>query len=361
MSIRRRKLKSGRVVFDATLEYGNANGTRERRTKTFDTLKAAQDAEKEAKRYRDAVADRSGKLKLAEYIDKHYWPIASRCLASTSVMTYEKEMRLRIKPYLGEYYLDALDRRKIQAMVDNCETESVARKAVATLKTILNEAVADGYLTANPTLARFAYPPKGRKRDNGLILGNFADIAQFIAVVQNDALESITRLVMSGLMIGLRPEERYGLNYEDFDFANGTVSVQRAYIVAPKELGGVQLKDTKTELSHRIIPMPQAFIDWFYFEPDEHGPWITNKHGERLSPVSGRHMWSMYLDNHPELPRVTLENMRHSFATACLNAGMHVEDLSRMLGHADINTTFRRYVKPDLANIRAGLAKIPYE
>ena len=72
-------------------------------------------------------------------------------------------------------------------------------------------------------------------------------------------------------------------------------------------------------------------------------------------------MWNRYLKEHPELPRVTLENMRHSFATACLHAGMNVEDLSRMLGHSDINTTYRRYVKPDLANIRAGLAKIPYD
>lgn len=360
MSIRRRKLKNGRVVFDATLEYGTANGTRERRTKTFDTLKAAQDAEKDAKRYRDAVADRSGKLKLAEYIDRHYWPIASRRLASTSVMTYEKEVRLRIKPHLGEYYLDVLDRQKIQAMVDSCATENVARKAVSTLKTILNEAVADGYISGNPACARFAYPPKGRKRDNGLILGNFTDIAQFISVVQNTAPESITRLVMAGLMLGLRPEERYALDYEDFDFANGTVMVRNAYVAVSSRFGGNAMKEPKTELSRRLIPMPQAFIDWFYYEDGGHGAWITSN-GKRMSPSQGQKLWRRYLAAHPELPPITLENMRHSFATACLNAGMHVEDLSRMLGHSDINTTYRRYVRPDLANIRAGLAKIPYE
>lgn len=39
---------------------------------------------------------------------------------------------------------------------------------------------------------------------------------------------------------------------------------------------------------------------------------------------------------------------------------MNVEDLSRILGHSDINTTFRRYVKPDLKNMRRSVAVIPY-
>ena len=106
--------------------------------------------------------------------------------------------------------------------------------------------------------------------------------------------------------------------------------------------------------------MPKQFIDWFYYTDEGSGAWIKNKHGDRLSPSTAQKQWRRYLSEHPELPPVTLENMRHSFATSCLNAGMNIEDLSRMLGHSDINTTFRRYVKPDLKNIRAGLALIPY-
>ena len=360
MSIHKRQLKDGTTVYDVTLEYGIYRGKRLRECKTFHTLKAAQDADKDAKRYRQAVNDRSGKLRLSEYIDNFYWPIASRRLEVTSLETYEREIRKRIKPYLGNCFLEDIDRYKIQTMIDDCSTESVARKSVATLKTILNEAMGDGYIKSNPAMARFAYPKKGKKRDNGVILSDFSQIASFIAVVQNDALEPITRLVMTGLMLGLRPEERYALNYEDFDFENGTVYVHGAYVVASKKNGGNQLKKTKTPLSNRVIPMPKQFQDWFYYTSNGKGAWIVSSTGERLSPNYGRKLWNRYLDAHPELPRVTLENMRHSFATSCLHAGMNVEDLSRMLGHSDINTTYRRYVKPDLSNIRAGLAKIPY-
>ena len=360
MSITARKLKNGTTVYDVRLEYGTNGGQRERTSKTFKTLKEAKEADAEARRVRTALNERNGKLKLSEYIDICYWPIAARRLEANSAATYEKEIRLRIKPMLGNYMLDSLDRRKIQAMVDNIETESVARKCVGTLKTVLNEAVGDGYINSNPALAKFAYPRKGKKRGNGVILTDFDQIAQFIEQVQNDAPEAIVRLVMTGLMLGLRPEERYALDYEDFDFANGTVTVNSAYIAASTKFGGNQIKATKTPLSNRVIPMPRPFISWFYWTDNGTGAWITNADGQRLSPSTAQKMWRRYLALHPDLPPVSLENMRHSFATSCLHAGMNVEDLSRMLGHSDINTTFRRYVKPDIKNMREGLKCIPY-
>jgi len=360
MSIHARKLKNGKTVYDAILEYGTSSGVRVRESKTFQTKAEAKAAEEEARRYRDAASVRTGKIRLSEYIDRHYMPIASRRLQPTSLETYEREIDKRIKPYLGNFFLEDIDRRKIQRMVDSCKTEAVGRKAVATLKTILNEAVGDGFINGNPATARFAFPPKGRNRDNGLVLSDFGQIAQFIEDIQKDAPEPIVRLVMAGLMLGLRPEERYALDYEDFDFANGTVMVRNAYVTVSSKHGGNQLKSTKTKLSKRLIPMPQPFIDWFYWEDEGSGPWIKNRDGNRLSPSTGRKMWARYLRDHPDLPQVTLENMRHSFATSCLHAGMNVEDLSRMLGHSDINTTFRRYVKPDLKNMREGLSLIPY-
>lgn len=355
MSIKPRKLKNGRTVYDVTISYGNR-----REYKTYPTRKEAEAAQDDAKRYKRALRDKTGKIRLGEYIDKIYLPIASRRLQVTSLETYETTIKNAIKPSLGSYYIEDIDRLAIQTMVDDCATESVAKKAVATLKTILNEAIGDGYISGNPANARYAYPPKGTPRDNGAILSDFEQIAQFIAVVQNTASEGIVRLVMTGLMLGLRPEERYALDYEDFDFDNGTVTVENAYVSARSRHGGNQLKATKTPLSRRVIPMPQPFADWFAEQGGGQGAWIVGETGERLSPSTAQKAWRRYLNDHPELPPVTLENMRHSFATSCLHAGMHVEDLSRMLGHSNINTTFDRYIRPDLANIRAGLAQIPY-
>lgn len=355
MSIRKRRTKYG-YVYDVTLEYGTVDGRRDRKKRTFRSLKEAEKAEKDAERLRGALRHQ-GRLKLGEYITRFYWPIASRRLEPTTLDTYKREIDLRIMPCLGEEYLEDLDRLKIQRMIDVCATESVGRKAHGLLKTILNEAVGDGFIMINPAMARYAMPAKGRERDNGLILTDFAKIKRYTAEVMDDAPVQVQRLVMSGFWLGLRPEERYALDWEDFHTGRATVTVKGAYVTASKEHGGVQMKGTKTKYSQRTIPMPPDFIMYWISQAKGKGAWITNAKGGRLSPSTGRKMWCRWLDAHPFTERITLENMRHSFATACLHAGMNVEDVSRMLGHSDINTTYRRYVKPDFENIRQGLRK----
>lgn len=359
MSIRERKLKDGSKVYDAILEYGyDLHGKRLRETKTFRTKKEALEAESKAKETSNALKNKTGRLTLKEYVDRCYWPIASRRLADTSLDTYEREIKKRIVPYLGDMKLDSIDRYSIQYMLDDIETYSVARKTLQTLRTILNESVNDGFIITNPACSRFAYPPKRTKRDNGVILSSFDDIRQFIGVVIKDGSEPITRLVLTGLLLGLRPEERYALDYEDIDFSNRLVRVNKAYVTTSSKRGGHTLKETKTEFSNRTVPMPQAFIDYVYYDDEGTGAYIRNRSGERLSPSTGRKMWLKFLREHPELPRVTLENMRHSYATSCLHAGMEIADLSRILGHSDVNTTYRRYVKPQFSDMQKSMVSI---
>ena len=106
MSIKARKLKNGKTVYDAVLEYGTIDGERSRSTRTFSTRKEAEKAEQDARRYRNAVYRRTGNIRLSEYIDRFYWPTASRRLAATSRDTYSKDIRLRIMPSLGDCFLD---------------------------------------------------------------------------------------------------------------------------------------------------------------------------------------------------------------------------------------------------------------
>ena len=50
--------------------------------------------------------------------------------------------------------------------------------------------------------------------------------------------------------------------------------------------------------------------------------------------------------------------MRHSFATSYLHAGGNIEDLSRILGHSDINTTYRRYVRPSVDDLAISMSSV---
>ena len=353
MSITPRKLKDGTTVYDVRVSLGyTRDGKVDRRSVTVKTKRAAQLEESKMIAERDARRGRSGKMTLAQYIDGYYWPIAKGRLAATSLDTYKREIDKRIKPHLGNCDIRDIDRQRIQRMLDTVRSSDVARKTLGTLKTILNEAVGDGLIVSNPATAKYSMPPKGRKRDNGLVLTTFEQINDFAAIVRQSAPQRLIRVVMLGLYQGLRPEERYAIDWSDIDTISRTIAINSAYVEAPKEFGGVQPKPTKTEMSTRVIPMHPTFAAWVVDIPRTDGAFIKGVHGERICPSTARKQWTRYLAAHPELPPVTIENMRHSFATAYLDAGGRIEVLSKLLGHSNINTTINRYYKPDVNTLR---------
>ena len=359
MSISKRTLKNGKTVYDVVVYTGfTIDGKRDRKKVTCKTLSAAKREEAKLIAMKDAMRNRSGRITLGHYIDAHYWPVAVKRLAATSLDTYEKEIRLRIRPSLGNVDIRDIDRPKIQAMVDKVKTETVARKCIGVLKTILNHAKGDGLIISNPAEATFAMPQSGRRRDNGLVLTTFDQIADLLAIVRQKGSQSVQRIAYTGLLQGLRPEERYALDWADVDVRQRTIAVNKAYVASSTKHGGERLKETKTEKSTRVIPMHPDFYEWVVDIPRGGGAFIVGANGERISPSTAQKRWRKFLRDNPDAAPVTIENMRHSFATSYLHAGGNVEDLSRILGHSDINTTYRRYIRPSVDDMRRGLEKV---
>ena len=343
MAIRSRKLKGGKTAYDVTVKH---DGKRD--YVTMYSLAEARAVEIELKaRYGQSNARRSP-ITLQEYIYSVYWPIASQRLSATSKDTYEKEIRLRILPALGKMRLREIDRLAIQSqMLDGCATATVAKKALGVLKTILNEAVHDGYISTNYASGKFAMPSEGTRRDNGLVLQTFEEIHALLDCVDSGGSECVRRIAYTGLLQGLRPEERYALDWDCFDLEAGSLTVKAARVAATPQHGGVQDKAPKTARGARTIPLHPRLRALVESAKGE-GAFITGKDGGKISPSTAQKRWRAFLRDNPDCAPVTIENMRHSFATAYLAAGGRIEVLSRMLGHATISTTISRYYRPDL-------------
>lgn len=214
MSITKRVRKDGSSVYDVSEYVGfKPDGTRAREYATRQTLREARAAQADMLAKRDAARGR--KATLRHYVEVVWWP-SLKDLAPSSRTTYERELRLRIMPALGQRDLRSIDRTMIQAMVDGCATETVARKAVSVLKAVLNEAKADGLLSSNPACARFAYPSPGRKRDEGTVVTRFSSMGPLFDAAEEYGAEvgeqTVLKLMVTGMLMGMRPEERYALD-----------------------------------------------------------------------------------------------------------------------------------------------------
>lgn len=359
MSITARKLKDGVTVYDVRYQIGHKpDGTPNRVQVTCRTKNEAKLIHARMIAESDALRGRAVGMTLNDFVAHHYWPNATKRLAATTLDTYKKELDLRILPALGKYQLRAIDRAKIQALLSTTATAGVARKTLGVLKTILYDAQGYGLIMSNPATAPYTMPPAGTKRDNSLVINTFEEIYQLLNCVAQRANKRLYKLCLLGLLEGMRPEERYALRWADVDTANGVIKIRRAYTAASSTHGGNALKKPKTENGNRVIPIHNKLAE--FIEKDclvRQGYFVTCTNTP-IAPSTAQHAWSRFIMANEDLPPVTLENMRHSFATSYLHAGGNIEDLSRILGHADISTTLKRYVKPDISSLVAGMRHV---
>ena len=146
-----------------------------------------------------------------------------------------------------------------------------------------------------------------------------------------------------------RKGEIFALDWEDVDFSRRLVHVRHTYV---REDSGYKLMPPKTRESVRSIPIRERL----YIELQEikaaqnakykaaRGAIVVNRYGNRRSPEKAAETWHHYAASH-DIEYVSYLNMRHSFATSCLNAGIDVTKVSKLLGHTNITTTVKRYVR----------------
>ena len=343
-----------------------ADGTRDRRTKTCNTKKQAQEAERvffiEKERNKGkAITD----ITLAEFIEHIYWK-QKKNLRGDTIRGYKRDIKLRLIPAFGDKRIDTINRVDIQKMIDTCKTRSVATNARETLSSILSLAVEMDIIDKNPAGYRFNYPKREliTPGGGGDILSNFSQHRQVLEYVhEHSAGKPIEKILVLGLCFGLRKGEIFGLDWEDIDLKNREIQINKTYVCVE---GGAKMEEPKTPESRRLVPMTewayQRISEWS--EIDNTGPVIKTGYRKRMNPRTGYCCLQTYIKNNPTLkdgtpfPRLTIQSCRHSFGTAAIEGGIEVAKVSKWMGHTDITTTYNRYVKPRMKDLHDSASAI---
>ena len=158
--------------------------------------------------------------------------------------------------------------------------------------------------------------------------------------------------VFFALFTGVRIGELCGLQWGDIDFENGYVYIRRtveriADLYSPFRKTKVVISEPKTENSERIIPLPPCLLEYIrQFRLSEEKYVLSAKQ----KPTEPRAYYAKYkqflLQN--DLGNHTFHELRHTFATQCVDMGFDVKSLSEILGHSNVTTTMNLYVHPTL-------------
>jgi integrase len=135
-------------------------------------------------------------------------------------------------------------------------------------------------------------------------------------------------MVVFAAATGLRPSELFALEHCDVDRAAGVVQIRRAY-------ANGRVKQTKTRLSRRAVPLQAiAFEALDQLRPHGVSPLLfPNSRGGHLDFRNfNRRHWKPVQKAVGIEPLRDLYDLRHTYATFALRAGVPVFALSRFMG-----------------------------
>jgi integrase len=143
---------------------------------------------------------------------------------------------------------------------------------------------------------------------------------------------------------GLRASEALGLVWGDLDFEAGELAVRRRY-----RLG--EIADPKSASSVRRVPLSATLVArlrvWLAQTPHKssEAPVFSTSAGKRESADNLRARGLAKAARRAKLARVpTLHALRHTYGSLLIHAGINLQRVSTLLGHADVAITARCYI-----------------
>ena len=310
--------------------------------------------------YRDVELTEDSRMTLGQWLDRWLTEYKAGTVRPGTLEGYRRYIEYYIKPQLGDKQISLISQQDIQRMYRRLKTEgrihehpemnhqlsdSMVRHIHSTLHAALKDAVQAHVIPRNPTEGTTA--PKPNYKPKRILTGEELDA--FLAVVEQD--EVWRDFFYTELTTGLRRGEICGLQWEDFDEAEGTLKIVRS--VSSRKAGALEIGETKTNKGRRTISLPDSTAQRLRERKKAAiSQWIfpTPLHPEEpVNPSYAYHRLKTILKN-TGLPSIRFHDLRHTFATHALAGSVDAKTLSGILGHTNASFTLDTYthVTPDM-------------
>lgn len=275
-----------------------------------------------------------------DYIDKFYKTFRRDQEENTTV-NRERIIRNHIRPAFGERRIDKITVTDLQEFFNSLGkkySKETALKIRNTMNPAFNAAVEDGLIKRNPL-------DSDRLEITGKDTISHKAIPKEKMDLIKDALPSMEGRVrfMASLLCytGMRFEEVLGLQWEDLD--GNWICIQRA-VVHPTRNQPV-VKKPKTETSKRVIPYVKPLKS--LMEPHRSSGYILSKNNDGKAPLSYTEARRAFEKIRTQfgLQGYSAHDFRDTCATEWREAGIPLDVIARLLGHAKTETTEKKYVK----------------
>lgn len=246
------------------------------------------------------------------WLEEWYKTYKAPALRPGSLREVRTCIDLHIKPHLTDAPLNKLNGLDIQKALNDISASRTRKYTYNVINGALKRAVKLGIIKENPMLSVDSVQHK-YKLGEALTKDQQA---HFSEIIKGNKLRAFYEFL---IMSGCRRGEAVGLKWSDIDRANNRIHVQ----------------GTKTDGSDRFIPLFPALSELLGKLPRV-SETVFNTTANAVNCNFKR------MKTKHNLP-YKLHDLRHTFATRCLESGISMKTIQKWLGHSRLETTANIY------------------
>lgn len=320
-----------------------------------------------------ALRDYTTSVDKGEYIEPQKMPLSEwlkiwvddYCcdIKESTKIQYRGYVKNHINPVLGDISLCNLQPHMIQRFVNRLEYQGKKKTKTMSYKTrknihgclssALERAVKIRYLRENPASGCTIPRDDEDVRNQVVCPLNTTQIIQFTNKIKGARFE---RIYLIALYTGMRMSEIIGLQWERINFDTGELTISKQLTM--KREKGVERKLISTKSRKvRTIIIPQTAVEilrsqqktQYQYRLMAGQEWknelnlvFTDEYGNSLPHASIEHEFKKIMAS-INLPERRFHDLRHTFATEAIRAGVDVETVSKALGHFSVGFTLDVY------------------
>lgn len=325
--------------------------------KSFYSKKSKADARQKAEDYKISLAnekDLKENMTFYKWLDIFLEYQKTKVKASTFVGKYEATVNNHIKKFFHDVPLTAIKKTDIEDYVNSLDLcKSTVRNHIACLSKAFSEAIDNGYIDYNPCKNVKAV---GRNSNKEKRTYTPEQAEQVLEYAKTHRFGLPIHIMLS---YGLSRSEMLGVMYEDVDFDNLTISIQRGVTQGNYLSQSNVVAETKNKYRNRKIAITQETAD-FISSQCSYGYICFANRTETPSTYSFMYRFETFMSEmhkHFEelgidIPILTPHELRHTRASIWVNEGKNLFAIAQQLGWSDLSMLRKVYGHGDINQLR---------
>lgn len=287
-------------------------------------------AEQELRELQDKVnAMRTYSLTPNDFVPKYFIPNKEKLMAAgkfkqSTLDAYSQRLRDYVLPLIGDKPLAEISSEDCEYVQNSVESEALKKEIRKAMSSMFSEAIYEHLIDVNPV--KNVRPPVETEYEPEVL--DIEDIEVYLWHFRDTVLENAVLLALGA---SLRRAEIIGADVEDINFQSQMIRIYETYTVTSK---GVTKTDPK---NHRpkMVAIPRFILDRLEVTLPSSGPVMTSGDGERMRPDVLTRLYRRWLKTlPPDVPQISLKNLRHSAQTFAYEVTGDVDRVARHGGHS---------------------------